>query len=112
MVKAVETERSYLIPIEDTDPTLNWIQIKEIPVICRKLQFSGHINLTFASEALIIKAGGENVEMAGMRIRRQMVFALEHAINALQNPNPYPRATFDLEQINQYFSPRKHLQAE
>lgn len=112
MAQAIETGRSYFIRIEDTDPNLNWVQTQEIPVICRELQFSRHINLIFASQALRIMAGGENVEMAGMRIRRQLIFTLEHALNALEKPNPYPRADFDIEQISQYFSPRKHLQAE
>jgi len=102
---ATETEIIHLIPIADTNP--KWKQTQEIPVIYRQLQVTRSINLTFASKSLIIKAGGENVEMAGMRIKTQMIFALEHALNALQNPNPYPRAAFDIEQIGQYFSPRK-----
>lgn len=110
MAQRIETEKTYLIPIEDTD--LKWVQTQEIPVVYRQLPANRFINLTFTSQALRIMAGGENLEIAGMRIKIQMIFTLEHAINALRNPNPYPRAAFDVEQISQYFSPRNPQQEE
>lgn len=105
MIQAAETEKIYLIPIKDGEDS-KWIQTQEIPVTRTRLLVNGFTHLTFAAESLRIMAGGETVELAGMRIKVQMTFTLERATNALQNPNPYPRATFDIEQLGKYFSPR------
>lgn len=112
MVKAIEREKSYLPIKEDPNLNPNWLQIRKIPVTFRRIQVNHYINLTFASGALTIKAGGEDVEIAGWRIKTQMIAQLEHAIHASQNPYPYARSAFDIEQLGQYFSPRKNLQEE
>lgn len=111
MVQIIEAGRIYIIPIEETDP--NWVQTQEIPVTYSELRInpSTFVYLRFPlstqpSPLDIVAGDSGNVEIAGRRIRAQMIHKLERALAALQTPTPYPVASLEVEQIGQYFSPR------
>lgn len=108
MVQITEKEKTYLIPIENTDP--NWVQTQEIPVTYEELNQGSiplvrlHFPVGPELSPLKILAGGGNLEIASIRIKAQMMHRLEHALTALQKPNPHPTAALEIAQIGQYFS--------
>lgn len=110
MLKNIETETPYLIPIKDTDT--KWQQTCEIPTIHTELKipnFTTIIYLRFVMNSgkpslLDIRAGGKNLEITGARIRAQMIYRLEIAMEAKQKPDPPPGSVLEFQEISKYFA--------
>lgn len=113
MVKAIERE-TYQIPIPDEPiPTLTgsiFVQTCAIPVIRTELRI-GPLTLQYLRFSIIpgehslldILAGGENLEIAGTRIRAQMIHRLKIGLATTQESNPPPKVGLEVETLSKYF---------
>ena len=114
----IEAGKPYFIPVPDTDTNPNYQQTCEIPTIYTKLKIPGStiIRLRFPinpeeRSPLDVLAGGENLEIAGERIRAQMIhrletaLALKAALATMQNPKrPLSESLKkEIEEISKYF---------
>lgn len=108
MAQITEKEKTYLIPIENTDP--NWVQTQEIPVTYEELNQGSillvrlHFPINAELSPLKILAGGGNLEIASERMRAQIISRLEYALSVLNTPNAHPTAELEVKQNGQYFS--------
>lgn len=113
MVTTIEG-KIYQIPIPDkplTTPTGKlFVQTCEIPVIHTEenidpftFQYLRFSIIPGEYSPLDILAGGGNLEIAGARIRAQMIHRLETVLAAMQKPDPLPHVLSEIKQLGTYF---------
>lgn len=107
----IEAGVQYSIPVPDKDTNPGWQQRYAIPTIQTKLQIHGMqpiIRLRFVVDpenpsGLDIRAGGGDLEIAGYRIRAQIIHRLETSRELLQRPDPPPGLVLLIQAIRKYF---------
>lgn len=116
----IETGIQYSIPVADKDIDQNWQQKCEIPVAYSELRIQGIkpiVRLRFIVDpgkpsGLDILAGDGDLEIAGCRIRAQMIHRLETSQELLQRPDPPPGLVLLIQAISKYFAPHNEFNVQ